>query len=56
MSTIEGMSLDDQERHLPPLSIADSDGYTRVTSTQNNQIQDATSGLVFPTSPQHQSN
>ena len=51
------MEFDDQERHLPPLSTADSDGYTRVLSTQDQHVQDAISGLGFPTnSHHHQSN
>ena len=48
MNNIEGMSFDDQEKHLPPLSTVDSDGYMRVLSTHENQVQDAMSGLEFP--------
>ena len=38
MSAMEEMTFDDQERHLPPLSTADSDGYTRVPSTQDQHV------------------
>ena len=55
-TTMEGMSFDDQERHLPPLSTVDSDGYTRVLSNKESQVQDSINGLEFPTSAHNQSN
>ena len=56
INTMEGMSFDDQERHLPPLSTVDSDGYTRVMSNKESQVQDSIQGLEFPNSAHNQSN